>query len=128
MRPTLINYVDELEAELDDKIDEIHALDDDYESDKSDEPESNTDLDDRTAPINENEIGDIRADTARQQSITSDNEHDEHSYVTNSHDHDAPLPKLRRNRARSYKHLKGRDGDGSLPTIARPHEFCSGKH
>jgi hypothetical protein len=39
---------------------------------------------------------------------------------------DAPIPRLRGNRARTYGHLKGQDGDGSLPTIARSHEFCGG--
>jgi hypothetical protein len=39
-----------------------------------------------------------------------------------------PLPKLRQNRVPSYGHLKGRDGDGSLPTIARPDEFKGGRH
>jgi hypothetical protein len=106
----------------------MHALDNDYESDESDEPESDIELDDRNTPINENEIGDIRADTARQQSITSNIKNDEHSDATNNHDPNVPLPKLWCNRARSYKHLKGRGGDGSLPTITRPHEFSSGKH
>jgi hypothetical protein len=41
---------------------------------------------------------------------------------------DVPLPRLRRQRAPSYKHLKGRDGDGSLPTAARPREFRGDKH
>jgi hypothetical protein len=40
----------------------------------------------------------------------------------------APLPKLRRNRTPSFKHLKGRAGDGSLPSLARPHKFSGGKH
>jgi hypothetical protein len=38
------------------------------------------------------------------------------------------LPKLRQNRVSSYGHVKGRDGDGSLPTIAPPDEFKGGKH
>ncbi len=39
-----------------------------------------------------------------------------------------PLSRLRRNRRPSYRHLKGRDGDGSLPTVARPHKFKVSKH
>jgi hypothetical protein len=41
---------------------------------------------------------------------------------------DAPSSRLRRNRTPSYGHLKGRAGDGSLPTIARPDEFKGGRH
>jgi hypothetical protein len=33
------------------------------------------------------------------------------------------LPRFRSNRGPNYAHLKGREGDGSLPTIARPEEF-----
>jgi hypothetical protein len=38
------------------------------------------------------------------------------------------MPRLRRNRIPSYGHLKGRDGDGSLPTVARPNKFKGGRH
>jgi hypothetical protein len=30
----------------------------------------------------------------------------------------AALPRFQRNRGLSYAHLKGREGDGSLPTVA----------
>jgi hypothetical protein len=44
-------------------------------------------------------------------------------------DNNPPSRRLRcRNRQPSYNHLKGRDGDGSLPTIARPEEFRGGRH
>ena len=33
---------------------------------------------------------------------------------------------LRSRRTRNYRHLKGQDGDGSLPTVARPEEFGHG--
>jgi hypothetical protein len=43
-------------------------------------------------------------------------------------DDDAPLLRLRKKRAPTCGHLKGRDSDGSLPTIARPQEFRTRKH
>jgi hypothetical protein len=43
-------------------------------------------------------------------------------------DDNTPIPRLRRNRAPSYQPLKGRAGDGSLPTIARHGEFKGGRH
>jgi hypothetical protein len=55
-----------------------------------------------------------------------ENESDDDS--SDDDDDDAPLSRLRQNRTPSYRHLKGRDGDGSLPTVARPHEFRGGKH
>jgi hypothetical protein len=66
----------------------------------------------------------IRAGATREQT-TADldgNNHDDESVNDNEQDN-APLPRLRRNRHWDYAHLKGRDGDGSLPTVARPHEF-----
>jgi hypothetical protein len=38
------------------------------------------------------------------------------------------LPRLRRNRKPGCKHLKGRNGDGSLLPVARPDEFKGRKH
>jgi hypothetical protein len=38
------------------------------------------------------------------------------------------MPKLRRKKTPSFKHLKRCDGDGSLPTVAGPHKFRDGKH
>jgi hypothetical protein len=44
-------------------------------------------------------------------------------------DDNQPVPRLRpRNRKPSYGHLKGQDGDGSLPTIAWSEEFKGGRH
>jgi hypothetical protein len=40
----------------------------------------------------------------------------------------APIPQLRRNRTPSYRHLKGCDSNGSLPTVAQTHEFRGSKH
>jgi hypothetical protein len=41
---------------------------------------------------------------------------------------DQPTTRLRRRRIPSYGHLKGREGDGSLPTVARPEEFGGRRH
>jgi hypothetical protein len=63
---------------------------------------------------------------------SSDDEDDDSSNDKEPEDEDeddnASMPRLRRNRTRTYRHLKGRDGDGSLPTIARPDEFQGGRH
>jgi hypothetical protein len=57
----------------------------------------------------------------------SDSDSDSNDESDNDPD-DEDLPKLRRNRTRNYGRLKGRDGDGSLPTVARPEEFRGGRH
>jgi hypothetical protein len=60
-----------------------------------------------------------------QQSNTEDDSaEDDSDYESYSE----PLPRLRRNRTANYSHLKGRGGDGSLPTVVRPEEFRTGKH
>jgi hypothetical protein len=96
----LVTYVNELETELDAEIDAINSGHI-PESPESDDEESHL----------------------------SESEEEE----PDSHENDGRLPRpllrLRRNRKPSYKHLKGRDGDGSLPTaVARPDEFKGGKH
>jgi hypothetical protein len=98
----LETYVNELKSELDQQIAD---LDDDYEPTDDD---------------NDN----IRADNAREQAsadVQSDSDNDPDADET-------PLPRIRRNRIPSYGHLKGCDSDGSLPTVARPEEFRSGRH
>jgi hypothetical protein len=108
----LVTHANELETALDAKID---AIDSDCPSES---PESDIELDNEVATIDEDEI-------ARLQNDDVENSDDDES---ESDEIDGPLPKLQRNRKPSYKHLKGCDGDGSLPTVARPHEFNGGKH
>jgi hypothetical protein len=81
--------------------------------------------------VGENEIDAINADATREQTNGDNNledkkdSNDEH---ISDKDDNTPIPRLRRNRTPSFKHLKGRDGDGSLPTVAQPHKFCGGKY
>jgi hypothetical protein len=122
----LETYVNELEAELDK---EIAALDSDYDPEHS---ESDIDLDNNVTPVGENEIDEINANATREQTnADNDLEHEEDrsddEHISGKDDN-TPIPRLRRNIAPSFKHLKGHDGDGSLPTIARPHEFRGGKY
>jgi hypothetical protein len=65
------------------------------------------------------------ADTTREQAFADNdtrNDPDDNNGVP------ALLPRLRRNRTPNYEHLKSRDGDGSLLTVARPEEFRGGRH
>jgi hypothetical protein len=107
-RTDLEEYVQELESVLDNKISDI------LEPTNDDGAEADT----------------IRAGATREQATAdvpqpgSDGDSDDDS----DDDDDALLPKLRKKRAPTYGHLKGRDGNGSLPTIARPQEFRTGKH
>jgi hypothetical protein len=121
----LVTYVNELEAELDE---EIAALDSDYDPEHS---ESYIDLDNNVTPVGENKIDEINADATREQTnADNDPKHEEGSddeHISGKDDN-TPIPRLRRNRTPSFKHLKGRDGDGSLPTVASPHEFRGGKY
>jgi hypothetical protein len=121
----LKTYVNELEAELDE---EIAALDSNYDPEHS---ESDVDLDNNVTPVGENGIDEINADATREQTnADNDLEHEEDSddeHISGKDDN-TPIPRLRRNRTSSFRHLKGRDGDGSLPTVARPHEFRGGKY
>jgi hypothetical protein len=70
-------------------------------------------------------------DTTREHASANNDNMPNDSSDDESHDEkddDTPLRRLRRNRAPSYRHLKGRAGDGSLPTIARPDKFKGGRH
>jgi hypothetical protein len=95
----LVTHANELETELDAEIDAINS----GHVPKS--PES----DDEESHLSESE----------------EEEPDSHK---NDGTLPRPLPRLRRNRKPSYKPLKGRDGDRSLPTVARPDEFKGEKH
>jgi hypothetical protein len=122
----LETYVNELAAELDK---EIAALDSGYDPEH---PEYDIDLDNNVTPaVGENKIDEINAGATREQTnADNDLEHKEDS--DNEHisgkDDNTPIPRLRRNRTPSFRHLKGRDGDGSLPTVARPHQFRGCKY
>jgi hypothetical protein len=144
-------YVNELENELDN---EIAALDSDYNQQDSDG--SGDETDGAFEPMGEDEADEIRADATRAQAgkdeadeiradatraQASDNaempelhNRDEDESDSDSDDEtdnnapEQPLDRLRQKRAPNYRHLKGRDGNGSLPTVARPHEFGGGRH
>jgi hypothetical protein len=121
--PDLATYINELKTELDD---EIAALDSDYTSEQQ---ESDMELDANVAPIDETEISEMHAAATREQTSADQDMDDDMSSDHEESDHEADdLPRLRRNRLPNYAHLKGRDGDGALPTIARPTEFKGGKH
>jgi hypothetical protein len=96
----LVTHVNELETELDAEID---AMNSGHvpESPESDDEES-----------------------------CSPESHDDEEPDLHGNDGTLPRlpPRLRRNIKPSCKHLKGLDGDGSLPTVARPYEFKGGKH
>jgi hypothetical protein len=102
--PHLETYVNELKAELDQGIAD---LDSDYIQDESDDEST-------------------RADATREQA--SANYDANNGTDNNNNGVPALLPRLRRNRTPNYGHMKGRDGDGSLPTLARPEEFRGGCH
>jgi hypothetical protein len=102
--PDLMTYVNELEAELDQGIAD---LDSNYIPDESGDESTHAD--------------------ATQEQASADNDanngtDDKNNVVP------ALLPRLRWNRTPNYGHMKGRDGDGSLPTLARPEELRGGRH
>jgi hypothetical protein len=116
----LEEFVEGLEAKLDD---EIADLDSDY--DPNDSQSSGDDaLEENLDDINQDEVDGLREQTIAD---PKDDDNSNDAAETESHDSEPlnapPLPRLRRDRERNYAHLKGRDGDGSLPTVARPHEF-----
>ena len=104
---------------------ESSSQDSDYDP-ATDEPDSDAD---------ENEADNMNADATREQTTAntmtadadgsedSDNDKsDDEESDNDDEDNNPPRRRLRRNRQPSYSHLKGRDGDGSLPTIARPQD------
>jgi hypothetical protein len=123
----LETYVNELEAELDE---EIAAIDSDYDPNVS--SDSDSEPDNSVPVISKTELAALHANATREQANADqdmDEEDDSESDNSSSDEADAaPLSRLRRNRTRNYRHLKGHDDDGSLPTVARPHEFRGGKH
>jgi hypothetical protein len=122
-----------LESKLDAELAEIDSA---YIP--SDDGSSDDDPDTNVGATNSNEEVDMLGNTSGQQSTAnmnaegSDDEEETAPLVPadakDSDDSDddeepAALPRFRRNRGLSYTHLKGREGDGSLPTVARPEEF-----
>jgi hypothetical protein len=99
--PKLDSYVAGLETELDK---EIAALDSDHDATREQASADN----------------DLQEDDSSNDD-SSDDEDDDSSDdkepEDKDEDNDASMPRLRRNRTRTNRHLKGRDGDGSLPTI-----------
>jgi hypothetical protein len=127
----LEDFVNELEAALDEEIRDIDSA---YEPGDHNESSSDDDLGNQFDGIDKDEETDITNDQAREQATADMNEPsdgpalDEETGENSNQPLDEPIPRLRRNRSRTYGHLKGRDRDGSLHTIARPHEFCGGHH
>jgi hypothetical protein len=131
-RGDLEEFVDGLKNELDAEIAEI-----DSEYIPNDNGASDDDLDTDIEEIDNGEEAELLGNSAREQSTAdmnageSDDEEDMHPLIpaddsdsdSDSDEDTAPLPRFRRNRGLSYAHLKGREGDGSLPTVARPEEF-----
>ncbi len=105
----LQTYVNELESELDQQIADL----------ATDHQPTHTNDDDDDIQANE-----ARAQASADVQYDSDYDSDDDTADVD----ETPLPRLRRNRTPSYGHLKGRDGDGSLPTVARPEEFRGGHH
>jgi hypothetical protein len=125
----LEDFVDALESKLDAELAEIDST---YVPSDNGSSDDDPDTDTNVRTIN------MLGNTSRQQSTAnmnaegSDDEEETAPLVPadaeDSDDSDdgkepAALPRFRRNQGLSYTHLKGREGDGSLPTVARPEEF-----
>ncbi len=125
----LETYVTELEAKLDA---EIAALDNDHDPTESIDDQHTNETHD-VAAREQASADDIIEDASHEQNDDDDEKNDDDNESDDESDDDdedhgeLPLPRLRRNRTPSYRHLKGRAGDGSLPTVARPQEF-GGRH
>jgi hypothetical protein len=119
----LDQFVTGLEAELDA---EIAQLDSDYNPDDAvDDIETDDDkLDDRY----EDENFETHREATREQAIADQEDDEDDDNEPSNVPNEGTPSRLRKNWQPSYGHLKGRDGDGSLPTVARPEEFGGGKH
>jgi hypothetical protein len=110
--PTLDEYVNELEAELDA---EIAGLDSNYSPGDHNESNTNDYLDDSFTPINHDKTADTDADATREQASADDNmpalsdghniKSDDEDEESNDKGNKQPLTRLRRNRIPSYGHL-----------------------
>ena len=119
--------MDRLEAQLDDEIsglDTTHDTDNDSQQSDSVDHDATDTNNAENSTTNDNVQDDVidgdAADT------NNDNEEDVPDKTND------PTPTvvgghaLRSRRTRNYRHLKGQDGDGSLPTVARHEEFGRG--
>jgi hypothetical protein len=102
---------------------------DDEEPPGVDNTDLETCVDELEAELDQ-EIADLDSDYEESTDPDSNHEQteDDDDTSTNENDASTPLPRLRWNRSPNYGHLKGRDGDGSLPTVAGPEEFKGGRH
>jgi hypothetical protein len=102
---------------------------DDEEPPGVDNTDLETYVDELKAELDQ-EIADLDSDYEESTDQDSNNEQtdDDDDTSTNENDANKPLPRLRWNRTPNYGHLKGRDRDGSLPTVARPEKFKGGRH
>jgi hypothetical protein len=100
--------------------------------DEENEPSvANDENNDTAQPELDAYVTELEAELDEEIARINSNPNDDESSDDESHGgegRDAPLPRLRHNRTPNYPHLKGRDGDGSLPTIARLEEFYGGGH
>jgi hypothetical protein len=72
---------------------------------------------------NDNKDSDDNSNDDADSSDYSNDSSDYSSDDSNDDEDTAPLPRFQRNRGLNYAHLKGREGDRSLPTVTRPEEF-----
>ena len=121
--------MDILEAQLDDEIaglDTTPDTDNDNDNQQTDSVDHDTtDTDnEENSTVNDNAPDDVSVDDAAH----TDNKNEED--VTNKTNNYTPTVvgghALRSHCTGNYQHLKGQDGDGLLPTVARPDEFGHG--
>jgi hypothetical protein len=113
----LTTYVDALEAELDAEIADLDNIHDPVATN-----DASIDPDQLQQSAREQTAADLDTPAGHNSDDDDDSAYNDNQPTTE------PRPHLRQRRAPSYAHLKGRDGDGSLPTVARPHAFGGGKH
>jgi hypothetical protein len=122
----LTTYVDALEAKLDPQNADLDST---YDPAATYDESTDHDLSNDFEPIDQDEIPQsAREQTAADMDAQVDGNSDDNSAYSDNQPKTEPLPRLQQRCAPSYAHLKGRHGDGSLPTVARPHKFGGGKH
>jgi hypothetical protein len=126
----LTTYVDALEAKL---FTELADLDSTCAPDGNDDESTDRNLlSDDFEPTDQGKIQQATREQAAadMHSPADDSSDDSDASALNGNQREPqPRPRLREHRTPNYAHLKGRDGDGSLPIVARrPHEFGGGRH
>jgi hypothetical protein len=124
----LEEYVDGLEAELDAEITE---LDSDYDpkDNENDGDDGDDDLDSQFDDVNEEQQTELADEASREQATAdandtpADDETVDASTTADNQQSNQRTSRCRGGEKPNYSHLKGREGDGSLPTAARPQEF-----